>query len=64
MEEKIALNAKEASKLLGVSLPVMYDIMKTDGFPCVKFGRRNLIPKESLMNWLDDQARHGNIYAR
>lgn len=59
--EKLALNAKEAAALIGVALPTMYKIMKMDGFPVCKIGRRNLIPRSGLQSWLDKAAQDGKV---
>ena len=54
--EKLTYNSKEAAAALGVSLPTMYDIMNRKDFPCVRIGRRVLIPVDGLRAWLQKES--------
>jgi hypothetical protein len=44
------------SQILGLSLSISYHIVRTDGFPMVKVGKRILIPKEKFVNWFNQMA--------
>ena len=55
-ENKIAVSVTEAARLLGVSRPIMYRIMKQDGFPYYKVGSRTLIDLQGLRDWSRRQA--------
>ena len=38
MTDKLTLTAKEAAALLGVSLPTLYSLAHSDGFPATRIG--------------------------
>lgn len=50
--DKLAYNSKEAAAALGVSLPTFYELANRDDFPCIRVGRRVLIPVDGLKAWL------------
>ncbi len=43
IDEKIGLNLKEASKMLGINEKLMSDLTKIKGFPCIKFKKEELL---------------------
>ena len=43
MDEKIGINIKEASEILGISKQLMAELTKLKDFPCIKFERRIVI---------------------
>lgn len=55
-ESKIALSVPEAAELLGVSVPLVYELVGRDDFPALKIGRRTLINRKLLSEWLDKEA--------
>lgn len=56
MGVKLVLSAREAAAALGVSLPTFYILCGRPGFPCVRVGRRVLIPVDALRDWLRQEA--------
>ena len=56
--EKLAYNAKEAATTLGISLPTFYELSNRANFPCVRIGRRIIVPVDSLRAWLAKEASH------
>ena len=54
--EKIGLNLKEASNLMGINEKLMSELTKIKGFPCIKFKRRILINKNKLQEWFDKNS--------
>lgn len=59
--EKLALKPVEAAKLMNVSLPIVYGLIKSEtaNFPAIRIGntgRSIIIPTISLLKWLDVQA--------
>ena len=59
-EKKLTLTVPEMAKLLGISRPVAYKLVRRAGFPAVKVSeRRIIVPVEALHRWLDDQAGQG-----
>ena len=53
--EKLTLNVSEAAELLGVSVPVMYQLTRRSDFPTLKIGKRTLIVRERLTDWVNAQ---------
>ena len=56
MTEKMTLSVEEAGKLLGVSRQVAYQLIHRPDFPTLQIGRRVLIPKKQLEEWMDRQV--------
>lgn len=54
--EKLTFNMTEAAETLGVSVVLMRRIAKTPGFPIFRVGKRILIPKEGLRQWINEQV--------
>ncbi len=54
--EKLTLTAKEAAESFGVSLPVMYEIVKRDDFPVIRVGRKVIIPIDRFREWVNRQS--------
>ena len=53
MNEKLTLSVEEAGKLLGVSRQVAYQLIHRADFPTLHIGRRILVPKKQLEEWMD-----------
>lgn len=47
------LDASELASLLRLSRSAAYELMHTRGFPTVRLGRRLLVPKAALKEFLD-----------
>lgn len=62
--EKMTLSVPEAAKILGISTPTMYQLIKTDDFPIVHIGKRILVSAKGLGIWLDAHTGGGEKYAR
>ncbi len=52
-----AFTLAEAAKYCGVSYPVMLAWVNLPTFPAIRSGRRWVIPKSALTEWLDAQAK-------
>lgn len=60
MLEKLTVSVEEMAAMLGISLPIAYELAKRDGFPAVRVsGRRIIIPVEALKRWLNEQVDRG-----
>jgi len=56
-KNKAVYTVSEVAGLLGVSLPIAYQLAKSEGFPSIRISNRRLvIPAEALTRWLDDQV--------
>ena len=49
------LNANQVAEILGVARNTVYTLMHSEGFPTMHVGRRLRVPKEKLLQWMDDQ---------
>lgn len=58
-KRKLTLTVPEAAELIGVSKSKMYEIVRIEGFPCIRFGNRILISATKLEEWIEEQATKG-----
>lgn len=56
---EICWTVEKAAKSCSVSRPTMLAMTRITGFPCFRVGRKILIPRRALMDWLDRQAAEG-----
>ncbi|MBR6862423.1 MAG: helix-turn-helix domain-containing protein [Acidaminococcaceae bacterium] len=49
------LNAQQVVDLLGIAKNSAYTLMHSEGFPTLHIGRRLVVPKEKLLQWMDEQ---------
>lgn len=52
----LTLNAEDISTVLRISRAQTYHLLKSDGFPTLRVGRRMLVPKHSFLAWVDKQT--------
>lgn len=57
--DKLAYSTTETAEVLGVSRPVVYQLMKQAGFPAFKVGSRTLVSAEGLRVWVQAQVERG-----
>lgn len=50
------LKPKEAAKIMKIGLNAVYDLCRNPDFPCIKEGRKILIPYRSLIRWMEQQS--------
>lgn len=53
-EEKICISIEEARQMLGIGRNLMLELIKTDGFPCIRFKRKVIIDKKKFIDWISD----------
>ena len=53
--ERLTMTVAELAEALQVSLPTAYTIARSDGFPAVRIGKRMLINRARVQDWLDNQ---------
>ncbi len=53
---KLTLSAKQAAKVLGVNHLKIYELCRTDNFPCLKMGNRIIIPVIQFLDWIDKES--------
>ena len=52
-EIPLYLDAKALVRTLGISLTTAYAMLSDPAFPAVKIGRKKLVRKEKLFEWID-----------
>lgn len=58
-QEKLTLSVPEAAEILGVSASKMYEIVRIQGFPAIRLGKRILVSAKQLPIWVDQMAAKG-----
>ena len=53
-ESKVTLTVSEAAEMIGISKPSMYEVVRS-----VKVGKKILISRQSLMDWLKKGETYG-----
>ena len=53
----VALNAKQVAAVLGISRAGAYNLMRSEGFPTLFIGKRMVVPKDRLMDWMNTQIK-------
>lgn len=56
LANKITLTVSEASEALSLSKVTMYQLNYRDDFPCIRIGRRALIPRDKLIEWVNNHC--------
>ena len=52
----LTLNAREAAGVLRISKSKVYELARTESFPAVRIGKRVVIPRDKLIEWMNNQA--------
>ena len=53
----VALNAVQVASVLGISRAGAYNLMRSEGFPTLFIGKRMVVPKDRLMDWMNTQIK-------
>lgn len=56
-ELPLLLNVKQLAELLGVSDSSVYELIQEDDFPSLRIGKRIVIPKEELREWITTRTK-------
>ena len=56
-ELPLMLNMKQLSDLLGISDASAYELIQEEGFPALRIGKRIVVPKEELQNWISARTK-------
>ena len=56
-ELPLLLNVKQLADLLGVSDSSVYELIQEDNFPSLRIGKRIVIPKEELREWISAHTK-------
>ena len=54
-ELPLTLNAREAA-VLRISKSKVYELAQSESFPAIRIGKRVVIPRDKLIEWMNAQA--------
>ena len=54
------LNANQLAAALGISRAGAYQLLNTSTFPTLRIGKRLLVPKDKLIDWIEQNTGGGN----
>ena len=57
MDTKMVLTAEETAKCLGIGMNKIYELLTAGVIPSRRVGRKYLIPRLALENWLNSGER-------
>ena len=61
-ELPIFLSVMDVAKLLGISRASAYELVREENFPKLKIVQgRTIIPRDKLLEWLDEQTRFDRL---
>lgn len=60
---KIVYSVQEVADLLGIGLSAAYNLAKSEGFPCIKIGKRKVVPIEAFHQWVKEQTAQREEYS-
>lgn len=55
--DRIALSVEAAAEAISVSKSTMYELVKQKGFPCFFIGKRVLVSRRGLEDWVEQQIK-------
>ena len=55
------LNANQLAAALGISLAGAYQLLNTGTFPTLRIGKRLLVPKDKLIEWIEQNTGGGHV---
>ena len=61
-EMPMFLTVMDVANLLGISRASAYELVREDNFPKLKIVQgRTIIPRDRLLEWLDEQTRYDRL---
>ena len=61
-EMPMFLTVMDVANLLGISRASAYELVREDNFPRLKIVQgRTIIPRDRLLEWLDEQTRYDEL---
>lgn len=56
---KMTLSVREAAELIGISKPKMYELIHSNEIPSIHVGKKIVIARQALMDWLSEGVTNG-----
>ena len=57
LANKLTLTVAEASEMLSISKVTLYQLTHRDDFPCIRIGKKMLIPRDKLIEWINNHCK-------
>lgn len=54
------LSAEQLAQTLGISRAGAYQLLHSDGFPTLRIGKRMLVPRDKLAEWIEKNTGVSN----
>lgn len=51
--DRLTVSVEEAAALLGISRALAYELVRRDDLPCLRLGRRVVIPRKALEQFVE-----------
>ncbi len=51
------LSANDLLEIFPISRSGIYDLLREPGFPCIHLGRRIIVPRDAMIDWLENRLR-------
>ena len=55
------LNANQLAAALGISRAGAYQLLNTETFPTLRIGKRLLVPRDKLADWIEQNTGGGHV---
>ena len=56
---KMTLSVNETAKMIGISKPKVYDLLRDGELPSIHIGKKIVIPKQAVIDWLSGGVNNG-----
>lgn len=56
-ELPLSLTVMDVARILGLSKTNAYCLCNSKGFPCIRAGRRMIIPKTAFAKWMENPSK-------
>ena len=56
LSNKLAFTVAEAAQVLSLSKNLMYQLANRDDFPSIRLGKRIMIPRDKLIEWVNSHC--------
>ena len=53
----LTLNAEQVGRYLNISRAGAYALFHSEGFPCIRLGKRMLVQRDAFLRWLDEKQK-------
>lgn len=53
----VTLCAEDVATVLGISRAGAYTLLRSEGFPTIRIGKRMIVRKDRFLEWMDAQSK-------